>query len=741
VSGRCPIEPKPIVHGRLRGGRIRAPNLPRKKGLLYYLTHWYTFRTVVGVLLGAVIGLLIFGTYFAQTFPLHPEDRLLPSNDKPDPNVVIVGIDDKSIKEVGHFPFARDRFQTVLDNLHQAGAAVTVFDVGFSESTAGPGDDLFATAIGKDGPVILAYGQSGLADGTHDYVYTDQADNNRPLDKFICGNPKALPGCKPVAELGATAVILDNDQVVRRMPMFLQAPCVSKDTASHCQAGVLNPLGFLAYRRLSLGPDTTGQSDLQYGTDGATFGTAWVHPLPVDQHGVATIGWSGGPTYMKANGQYLSFSDVYRNNFDRSKIDSKIVLIGVYGATAIHDEQLVAPTGPNNGNVMNGIEIHANVIQMLNSLGQIKFVQPEPPAAVLLSILVICVLLGVVLPRLSALYGFVATVGVSVIYTVAWIPLSTTLRIVPDFFHIWLAIGLTYAALMAYRFFYEEREKRKVKSIFGQYLKPELVENMARARSIEDIMVGGERKELSLLFVDIRGFTHMSEGMEAQDVLRVIDLYLEELTNVVFRWDGTLDKYVGDEIMAFWNAPHTQDGHALLAVRCAWEMIAKLPEIQARLEADGLPIIQYGIGINTGPVSIGIMGSKGRRAYTALGDTVNTAARFCGHAGPTQILIGQKTYEECSDYIAVDMVPGVQLKGKSAEKFTIYRVTAIREAPGQPWATAPGLESYSEVGVYTQQTMIGAGATVSVETGRPTAEHLLDTAEFQLPSEPAAPLT
>jgi hypothetical protein len=179
----------------------------------------------------------------------------------------------------------------------------------------------------------------------------------------------------------------------------------------------------------------------------------------------------------------------------------------------------------------------------------------------------------------------------------------------------------------------------------------------------------------------------------------------------------------------------------LLAVRCAWEMIAKLPEIQARLAAAGLPRIEYGIGINTGPVSIGIMGSKGRRAYTALGDTVNTAARFCGHAGPTQILIGQKTYEECSDYVAVDMVPGVQLKGKSAEKFTIYRVTAIREAPGQPWATAPGLDSYSEVGVYTQQTMIGAGATVSIETGRPTAEHLLDTAEFELPPGPVAPVS
>ena len=315
-------------------------------------------------------------------------------------------------------------------------------------------------------------------------------------------------------------------------------------------------------------------------------------------------------------------------------------------------------------------------------------------------------------------------------------PLFTSLQLVPDFFHAWLAIGLTYASLMAYRFLYEEREKRKVKSIFGQYLKPELVDNMAKARSVEDIQVGGERRELSLLFVDIRGFTHMSESMEPQDVLRVIDLYLEELTKIVFKWDGTLDKYVGDEIMAFWNAPHEQPDHALLSVRCAWDMVSKMPEIQATLAAQGLPQIQYGIGVNSGPASIGIMGSRLRRAYTAIGDTVNTAARFCGAAGPTQILIGQKTYDECKDYVAVDMVPGLQLKGKSAEKFTIYRVTAIREAPGQPWATVPGLETYSEVGVYHQQTMIGAGATMAMETGGPTA-----TGEQTMPPpEPTAPI-
>jgi adenylate cyclase len=703
-----------------------------RKSPLYYLTHWYTYRTIVGVLAGIAIATLLFGAYSTPTlFPIHPEDKLFPSDDSPDPNVLIVGIDDPSIAAIGHFPFPRDRFATVLNNLHKAGAAVTVFDVGFSESTAGSGDDLFATAIGHDGPVVLAYGQDNLNFGNHDLIYSNKGDSNRPIDKFLCGDPRAVAGCTPVAEMGSTAVITDADHVVRRMPMFLQATCVS-DAQGQCTPGIINPLSFLAYRQFLLQTQASSVP-LQYSDQGATFGEAWPRPLPVDQYGMANVFYSGGPGNLPAHGQYLSFGDVYNNNFDRSKVDSKIVLIGVYNATGIHDEQQVPAAGANGNTAMFGVEIHANMIQTLNSPNQSKFIKPEPPMAVLLTLLLICVLLGLVLPRLSALYGIGATVGVAVAYTLAWIPLTTTLRLVPDFFHNWLAIGLIYASLMAYRFLYEEREKRKVKSLFGQYLKPELVENMAKARSVEDIQVGGERRELSLLFVDIRGFTHMSESMEPQDVLKVIDHYLEELTKVVFRWDGTLDKYVGDEIMAFWNAPHSQENHALLAVRCAWEMIAKMPELQATLAAQGLPEIKYGIGVNTGPASIGIMGSKLRRAYTAIGDTVNTAARFCGAAGPTQILIGQKTYEECKDYVAVDMVPGLQLKGKSAEKFTIYRVTAIREAPGQPWATVPGLETYSEVGVYHQQTMIGAGATVAVETGQPTSEQ-------PLPPEPAAPI-
>jgi adenylate cyclase len=292
------------------------------------------------------------------------------------------------------------------------------------------------------------------------------------------------------------------------------------------------------------------------------------------------------------------------------------------------------------------------------------------------------------------------------------------LGIIPDLFHPWLAIALTYSGMTAYRYLYEDREKRKVTRLFGVYLKPEIVAQLASTRGgVDDIMRGGERRDVTLLFVDIRGFTSMSESMAAHDVTEVVQMYLDHLSGIIFTWDGTVDKYVGDEIVAFWNAPRLQENHALLAVRCAYDLVNRAPELQQRLLAKGLPPIRWGIGVNTGPAVVGMMGSRSRLQYTALGDTVNTAARFCSHAPAFHLLIGQQTYEMCRDYIAVDLVPGVQLKGKSAETFRIYQVTAIRETPASPWVHFPtdmaSQAHHTFTSQYTQQGVIAAGESES----------------------------
>src|SRR5437879_1903376 len=286
--------------------------------------------------------------------------------------------------------------------------------------------------------------------------------------------------------------------------------------------------------------------------------------------------------------------------------------------------------------------------------------------------------------------GLIVTILALVVFTFAMAFLAGNNRFVPDIFHPLLALALTYTGVTAYRVLYEDRERRKVTSIFGQYLKPEIVTQLAKTRGgVADIMRGGERRDITLLFVDIRGFTSMSESMSAHDVTDVVQMYLDHLSGIIFTWDGTIDKYVGDEIVAFWNAPRTQEDHALLAVRCAYDLINKAPELQARLLEKGLPPVRWGIGVNTGSAVVGMMGSRSRLQYTALGDTVNTAARFCASAPAFHLLIGQATYDMCKDYIAVDLVPGVQLKGKSAETFRIYQVVAIRETPASQWVQFP----------------------------------------------------
>jgi adenylate cyclase len=271
---------------------------------------------------------------------------------------------------------------------------------------------------------------------------------------------------------------------------------------------------------------------------------------------------------------------------------------------------------------------------------QSRFLTAEPPWILLLILLFLSLATAVGVARTTVLWGMAGTALVLVVFTFAMSALSAFNNWVPDLFHPWLAVALTYSGVTAYRFLYEDREKRKVTALFGTYLKPEIVAQLAKTRGgVEDILRGGERRDITLFFVDIRGFTSMSESMAARDVTEVVQMYLDHLSGLIFTWDGTIDKYVGDEIMAFWNAPRDQDDHALLAVRCAYDCINSANALQERLLAKGLPPIRYGIGINTGPAVVGNMGSRSRLQYTALGDTVNTAARLTGLAGAGQILI------------------------------------------------------------------------------------------------------
>ena len=289
---------------------------------------------------------------------------------------------------------------------------------------------------------------------------------------------------------------------------------------------------------------------------------------------------------------------------------------------------------------------------------------------------------------LSFRAGMLLTAGVLISYY-AGIYLLGQAGYLADPLYAPMAIVLAATFSLGARYVLEERERRKVERIFGHYIDPRVAKQLAATRSVDDLISRGERRELTVLFMDIRGFTAMSESMRADDVMAVIQDYLDEMSRLVLKWDGLIDKYVGDEIMALWNAPLPQPNHALLAIRCAYDLVSAAPALQAKLAARGLPPVGWGIGINSGTAVVGNMGSQDRLQYTALGDTVNTAARFCGAAPAFDVLVGWRTYQACADYIAVDELPGLQLKGKTAETFRIFRVTAIREEKGSPWVPMP----------------------------------------------------
>ena len=694
-----------------------------------YIRYWYTYRTFVAVLIALVLSGSMYWLYTQQLVcdahlsgclvrvSVHPEDRFY-GNGRPDKQVVIVGIDNQSVKAAGQYPLPRSAYADALRSLEKDGAAVVAFDISFPDARDLTGDIAFAKALRESTvPVILAYPASEIDAGNGKLVQKTGADliDQIPLKPFRCmdANPDPNVPCQqPIKNviLASPDLVLDSDGVVRRIPLFVQPACFSSGT---CNTPIINTFAFAAYSALNSGTDPSNRLALTESGDRANYGSIW--SAQVDDTGSALINFSGPPGNYETNGQYAHFSDVVNGTVSPDLIKGNIVLIGAYNLSGVHDEQLVTTSAGSNDTLpMAGVELHANVAQMFGVSATQTLLTREPAPVVFLSTIALAVLLGLLVARLSVVRGLIATVVALAAFTVAMAFLAGNYGFVPDLFHPLLAMALTYTGVTAYRVLYEDRERRKVTSLFGQYLKPEIVTQLAKTRGgVADIMRGGERRDLTLLFVDIRGFTSMSESMSAHDVTEVVQMYLDHLSGTIFTWDGTVDKYVGDEIVAFWNAPRLQENHALLAVRCAYDLINRAPELQQRLLAKGLPPVRWGIGVNTGPAVVGMMGSRSRLQYTALGDTVNTAARFCANAPAFHLLIGQPTYDMCKDFIAVELVPGVQLKGKSAETFRIYQVVAIRETPTSPWVQFPtelATQAHQQFAQqYTQKSILAAG--------------------------------
>ena len=637
---------------------------------------------LAGLLAGLLVVVLstrgvMSGPFFAA------QDQLFPAP-APDRSVTFIALDQPSLFAVGTLTNADHA--RVIDYLSSLHPAVILFDF-----PLGP------TAIDPE-----------LSTPGHPF------DTNNPLTAAIKAAGNVVLVCtadvSPFPEFsGVAAAVGERGLGTPDDANNVRGVVLRPDPSATCNENESDEPAFLEALRISNG--IVDPLELNADATQATFGP---HRIPM-------VGNQMLINFTRGGGPSCSYQDAENASCPHpDQITGHIVIVGsklidggdVYSqAVGFTHEKSFCPTSRPRCMLDNqnyGYRIQGDAMTTILSD---RYIRVQPDSSMLLAIILLSLAVAVIVYVLSFRVA-VIFIGALLVAYYGVIVLLGKSGYLADPLYAPIAIVLSAAFSMAARYVLEDRERRKVERIFGHYVDPRIVRQLAATHSIGEIISRGERRDLTLLFVDIRGFTAMSEAMAAEDVLSVIQHYLDDMSALILKWDGTIDKYVGDEVVALWNAPAIQPNHALLALRCAYDLIAQASALESKLVEHGLPPVSWGIGINTGPAVVGNMGSKDRLQYTALGDTVNTAARFCSAAPAFNILVGWPTFEACSEYIAVDEMPGLQLKGKSAEKFRVLRVSAIREHREAQWVQIPteaALESYETYKHrYAQQSVFAA---------------------------------
>jgi adenylate cyclase len=390
----------------------------------------------------------------------------------------------------------------------------------------------------------------------------------------------------------------------------------------------------------------------------------------VDDNAAALIPYRG----KKRSFSYIPLADVVKDRVDPEALKGKIVLVGA-SAHGLYDLRSTPVDS-----VFPGVEIHANLVAGMLG-GTIK----DKPALIGAEVVLLVlggVTLAILIPMLSALWATAATivaVGLIVLFNfAAWMRADTALPLAASV----LMTGTLYVMNMAYGYFVESRSKRQFTELFGQYVPPELVDRMAADPAKYNMEP--RSAELTILFADVRGFTGISEALRPEELREYINAYLTDMSAIIrSRYRGTLDKYIGDAIMAFWGAPVEDPQHARNAVLAALEMQRQCAQLNATFAARGWPVLKIGVGVNSGTVRVGDMGSQVRRAYTAMGDAVNVASRIEGRTKSyaVGVLAGEATRERVKEMVFRE-VDRIKVMGKD-EAVTIYEPLGLASELGE----------------------------------------------------------
>jgi adenylate cyclase len=610
---------------------------------------------LAGFISSAVVaGLIYFGVI--DPFELDGLDRLfrLRGVRAPVAPIVVVNIDEDSFDELDMaWPFPRALHGTLLEMIAAGDPLAIGVDLLFPEpSVRGPDDDReFGESVRLAKRVVLGSAITLVSEGF--YVKTD---TNFPLPVIRAGAAAVAPVNMPP----------DLDAVVRRVPLRHRvgvAAQASKDDQ------VFDGIDVVLYRL-------------------AKAGGLAVAPLPATE--AILINYRG----HKGSFPYVPYHRVVKGDVDPKVFKGKIVLIGM--TSAVHHD--VFPTPFERGGQMPGVEIHAHA---LDTLVRGDHIRPAPPWFSATLAIALAPLGGWLVLRLRALRAFGAMVGV-------WLALAGITYLAFALWNVWLlAVGPTVGLVLGYgatsieHFIREQREKRRLSQFFSPDVLREIV------RHPEDVNLGSARRLITVFFSDLRGFTSLSEKMEPEVVAEMLKEYLTEMTQVVFQHKGTVDKYIGDCVMAIWNAPFEDPDHAVNAVRTALDFQERTLAVSAKWEEKLGGKIRNGCGINTGDAVVGAMGSRQRLEYTAIGDTVNLAARLESITKDynASIIISESTYDYVKGQFMTRELGAVTVKGKTRPvKIFAVLPTDIRRH------TRAALDSAAIV------TLAGLGQTFGVRT-------------------------
>jgi len=631
-----------------------------------------------------------------------------------DPRIVIVGIDEKTLQNVGAWPIPRNAYAKLVDRLSADGASIVGFDITFPtpeknsaidalkqlEQEIGPGspgvldkiraiertsdnDAIFADSIKRAGNVILGvvfldrdlarqidpkameeYYNSLWAHPFPQMLKVSGA-SNFDLSKAWCGPLDSSGTCTngPV-EYGIESNIALLSDAARSLGYFNYLPD-SDGTFRHAQL-------LMRYRNREWYPslplevvrqyeDIKDQSLAAYmapnGLERIDLGPHVLHTTP---SGSMLINYTG-PSHTYAT---YSMADVIDGKLPASDFKDKIVLVGAT-AVGIGDLRIT----PFQSVDYMGVEIHANVIDnLLHSSQPGRGFLSRGLNEEMIDIVIILAFglgLGWVFTRLKPLSSTFSMVGALAAFLFfnyfcfahygMWLSL-----VIPSG-----TLIVNYGSITSYRMIFEEREKRRVRKTFERYVSPGVI-RLIEQDPKKYFKPGGESKELTIMFSDIRSFTSISEGLTPNELVRLLNEYLGEMTDILFKRWGTLDKYIGDAVMAFWGSPFPQEDHAVRACACALDMSARLEELNLKWELGGRKPLSIGLGINTGQVSVGNMGSERRFSWTVMGDPVNLASRLEGlnKEYHTTRIVSENTYSRTRDHFLFRELDCIRVKGK-----------------------------------------------------------------------------